>query len=138
MLTGKVQNVDTSNGTNLRAFAAIDAFFKIYCRKLIYNVDSVVFTAFFAFFTADAGICAFSSGDRAFIVVVTEHDSASDIGDKSNKMLGAGGGTHTATDAAVGRDPCHAVLYTYCVIGASGNAVAVSETAVGTFTRSAV
>ena len=59
--------------TSLYTLAAADAFFVIDVRRIVFDLDRIVFTSLLAFHTADTADLAFLSGERALVVVLAKH-----------------------------------------------------------------
>ncbi len=128
----KIHFCYTAGNTGFRAIAAAGTFTVIDLRTVVDHANSIVFTNFFAFFTADAAPTAGFSGVGAFVVAGTADDHPDRSGNDPDLPAGADLGTKAAAYAQVRSDTGNAVFDADGTVGTNLGAVADPKTALGT------
>ena len=145
MYTVKIRNEDTADGAIFGAKTALCTKGIIYNREVIFDLNRARGAILFTLFAADAGVRAFSASGRALFLITAGNEKIFLICHKSYKMLRAGSGTNTATDAKPSIDMSNTVLQAnsvlrtslYAIAKANATEVALSVSAVHGFCRAA-
>lgn len=121
---------DALNRANLSAKTASDAFFIIYLREIVFNVNCVFRTTHFTFFASNTAVCTFFANGGAFFLVTAHNRNLCICGNEGDDALGAGLNAKTAADAELFINSCNAVFNADGAFGANGSAIAATDTAV--------
>ena len=126
----KVTLVNTVNGADAGASAAVRADRIIYNGKVVLYLYSADRAGFFAFHTSDTAVCACLAGNGALIVIRAFNHNASCVFYKRDNALWTFANADSAANAFFGVYNGNAVFNLYCILRTNRGAITVAKASV--------